>query len=35
MKWIDGVEKDLRICGTLVWLTGKQKHKSEMAGESF
>jgi hypothetical protein len=29
---MDGVEKDL---GTWVWLTGKERHKSGMAGESF
>jgi hypothetical protein len=29
---MDGVEKELRIW---VWLTGKQRHKSGMDGESF
>jgi hypothetical protein len=32
MKWMDGVEKDLM---NLVWLTGKQKHTSGMADETF
>jgi hypothetical protein len=32
MRWMDGVEKDLR---NLVCLTGKQRHKNEMGGESF
>jgi hypothetical protein len=30
MGWMNCVEKDLRV-----WLTGKQRYKNEMAGESF
>jgi hypothetical protein len=33
MRWLDGVEKDLRNLG--VWLTEKQRHKNGMAGDNF
>jgi hypothetical protein len=33
IRWMDGVEKYLRNLGA--WLTGKERHKSGMDGESF
>jgi hypothetical protein len=32
MRWVDGVEKELRTLGVINW---KAKYKSGMAGENF